>query len=434
MYRLFIDFSSTAICISYCKNTSIFTIDAFALANAAMPPREQAAMTRTVIFIYNHDAAHHVAHNAGIAGALAQALPAVRTIIAFASPDIRHEIDKLLSADQAAAVEWIDLSLPKWLHQSLAPLNRFVPIRRLARLYWHRRTLQKAAAIVATERTCLTLKRYWRTKSPRFILVPHGAGDRNVTTHPAYQQFDLFLLSGQKVLDQFVDARLTTADQCRIIGYAKFDTLRNRAPQKLFDNDRPSFVYNPHFDPHLSSWYDHGQDILQWFYERADDFNLIFAPHVMLFFKKVHISPEHKVTRVRPEIDPRFLDAPNIHIDTASERLFDMSYMMAADAYIGDVSSQVYEFLYRPRPCFFIDSHGGSESGNEREYDFWNNGPVVGSATELGRILPDFAAIGDRYHAVQTERMRYTVDVGDPRPASVRGAEAICDYLVSAAS
>ncbi len=34
-----------------------------------------------------------------------------------------------------------------------------------------------------------------------------------------------------------------------------------------------------------------------------------------------------------------------------------MSYTTAADIYLGDVSSQVYEFLYEPRPCLFLNSH-----------------------------------------------------------------------------
>src|SRR3546814_1454054 len=31
-----------------------------------------------------------------------------------------------------------------------------------------------------------------------------------------------------------------------------------------------------------------------------------------------------------------------------------MTYTRSADIYVGDVSSQVYEFIYEPRPCVFI--------------------------------------------------------------------------------
>jgi hypothetical protein len=252
-----------------------------------------------------------------------------------------------------------------------------------------------------------------------------------VSVHPALGEFDLLLVSGQKVQDQFIDAGIATADQFRIIGYAKFDILRGRLPEVFFDNDNPTFLYNPHFDPHLSSWFDHGVDILEYFYQNSDRYNLIFAPHVMLFYKKVHISPEYRVTRKRPDIDTKYYNAPNIRIDVDSARLFDMSYTLSADAYIGDVSSQVYEFLYRPRACFFIDTHSKVAPNAPPEYDFWNNGPVVRNAQELLPLLADYAAIAVQYRDAQERRMAYTADQSDPRPASQRGAEAIRIYIES---
>ncbi len=290
-------------------------------AMPALPP---------VIFLFNHDTAHQVAHSAGIAGAAAvhdTDISKRRPVIAATGgPHIRAEIEKLLGPAQIAALQWIDLSLPLWLHWLLAPLNRFVPVRRLAKLYWHRKVLRKAAIIVSTERTCLTLKRHWRGKNcPRFAYIPHGSGDRNVAVHPALKEFDLCLVSGQKVADQLAAAGASTPEKCRIIGYAKFDILRGRKPERFFDNDRPTFLYNPHFDPHMSSWFDQGDAIIRYFYERPDRFNIIFAPHVMLFQKKTHISPEFKVAKNRPEIAKEFFDAPNILIDTDGPRLFDMS-------------------------------------------------------------------------------------------------------------
>jgi hypothetical protein len=188
-------------------------------------------------------------------------------------------------------------------------------------------------------------------------------------------------------------------------------------------------LYNPHFDPFMSSWFDQGPDILELFLQNADRFNLIFAPHVMLFHKKVHISPEYKVTRIRPDIAPEYLNAPNIRIDTDSDRLFDMSYTLSADAYIGDVSSQVYEFLYRPRACFFIDVHSGQAGASEPAYDFWNNGPVVNTAAQLAPLLAEHDSIAARYRDAQEQRMAYTADRSDPRSASERGAAALTAYI-----
>jgi hypothetical protein len=378
-----------------------------------------------VVFLFNHDAGHQAAHSAGIAGALALAADDRKVIAATGNEDIRCEVEKLLSAKQIAALEWADLSLPSWLHKLLMPVNRLIPIIRLARLYWHRNLLCKNALIVSTERTCLTLKRHWQKRTqiaPFFAYIPHGSGDRNVAMHPALKDFDLCLVSGQKVVDQMVGAGVTKPESCRIIGYPKFDILRGRQKEIFFENDHPTFVYNPHFDPHMSSWFDHGPAILEFFYGNAGKFNLIFAPHVMLFQKSVHISPEYRVTRRRPDVDPKYFQASNIRIDTDSPRLFDMSYTLSADAYIGDVSSQVYEFLYRPRPCFFMDVHNG-------DYDFWRNGPVVKNAAALAEIIPDFAKTGAQYRDIQIDRMAYTADTNDPRSASVRGAAAILEYL-----
>jgi hypothetical protein len=387
-----------------------------------------------IIFLFNHDAGHQAAHLAGIAGETARMGKAYRVTIAFGSDTTRREVMKLLSREQIDALQWQSLALPKALQYLTSGLNRLIPVHRLMRLYYHRLRLRKAVAIVSTERTCLTLKRYWsrhfgKATQPIFVYVPHGSGDRNVAVHPALKEFDLSLVSGQKVQDQLLEAGVATADQIRITGYAKFDILKGRTPERFFDNDRPTFLYNPHFDPYMSSWFDQGPDILELFFQNADHFNLIFAPHAMLFYKKIHISPEYKLTRIRPDVAPRYANAANIRIDTDSERLFDMSYTLSADAYIGDVSSQVYEFLYRPRACFFIDVHSAQSSDTSPAYDFWNNGPVVRNAAQLAPMLPRYADIAARYHAAQVQRMTYTADRSDPRPASVRGAEALITYV-----
>ena len=387
-----------------------------------------------VTFLFNHDAGHQAAHLAGIAGALALQQKERKVVVAFGSDATRTEVEKLLSQAQIPALEWHSLALPKTLIWLTRGLNSLVPIHRLLRLYYHNAQLRKSAAIVSTERTCLTLKRHWsryrpKDHAPAFVYVPHGSGDRNVAVHPALKAFDLCLVSGQKVQNQLVEAGVATPDRCRVIGYAKFDILRGRVPEAFFENGKPTFLYNPHFDPHMSSWFDYGTEILEYFYQNPDRYNLIFAPHVMLFYKKVHISPEYRVTRKRPDIDPKYYNAPNVRIDVDSARLFDMSYTWSADAYIGDVSSQVYEFLYRPRACFFIDTHSKVAPNAPPEYDFWNNGPVVRNAQELLPLLADYEAIAVHYRDAQQRRMAYTADQSDPRPASERGAEALSRYV-----
>lgn len=386
-----------------------------------------------ILFLFNHDAAHQAAHIAGIAGQMALDYPGVTVICATGSPAIATIARRSMSPEAGTAVRWHDLSLPALLDRLLAPLNRLFPARRLARLRTNDALFSSVEMIVSTERTCLSVRRRLRrrngTSAPRFAYVPHGSGDRNVSIHPSLEQFDLFLLSGQKVVDQMVDNGICGAEACRIIGYPKFDTVDRDAKPRYFANDRPVFLYNPHFDPHLSSWYDEGVAILNWFAERADDYNLIFAPHVMLFRKRLHISPEYRIARLRPDIPAAIRDAPNILVDIDSPRLFDMSYTLGADVYIGDMSSQVYEFLVRPRACFFIDVHSEPTDADGPPYEFWRNGPVVRGAEELFPLIEGWRDVAAHYRPEQERLTAYTIGDDPRRTASQRGAAALAEAL-----
>jgi hypothetical protein len=328
-------------------------------------------------------------------------------------------------------IKWVRLRLPRFADAALGMVDRIAPARRVARLFANQALFESIDLVVSTERTCLQLKKWLGAAAPRFAYVPHGAGDRNVAYHPGKAGFDLFLLGGQKLVDEMVGHGLAQPDQCRLIGYPKFDTVNLAATPRFFDNDRPVFVYNPHFDPHLSSWYDLGPDILRHFAANADRYNLIFAPHIMLFRKKLHISLEYRVARFRPEIPSACLEASNIHVDTSGPRLIDMSYMRAADAYIGDVSSQIYEFLYRPRACYFMDVHSGRARRPESSYPFWQNGDVLQSVDALADSLPDWQAAAARYEDAQKRLFAYTIDMNSGIPSSVRGAQAIRTYAGS---
>jgi hypothetical protein len=215
------------------------------------------------------------------------------------------------------------------------------------------------------------------------------------------------------------------AAKIEVTGYSKFEGIDFDAQPDFFANGRPTFVYNPHFDPHLSSWYDAGPDVLRWFASEAGQaYNLIFAPHVMLFRKSVHISPEYKVGRVRPDIPDEARAAPNILIDTDGPRLFDMSYMLAADGYIGDASSQIYEFLMRPRPVFLLDPNAALGSQGEDVLPFLRTGPRVESVNDLGSAIGGWDEIGSRYRAEQELLIAHTFALSEV-PASQRAADAI---------
>ncbi|ANU08124.1 hypothetical protein [Paraurantiacibacter namhicola] len=386
-----------------------------------------------IMFLYNHDAAHQAAHIAGIMRALALRHPQVEVYAGVAGPAIEAEIRRIAGGDAAARIHWQDLSLSPALDTLLSLPNRLLPAKRLARLRTNEGLFAQMSLIVSTERTCLRVRRRLRAKfgdkAPRFAYVPHGSGDRNVAYHPELAQFDLKLVSGQKLVDEMVARGIATPDQCRLIGYPKFDTIDTSAKPQLFDNDRPVFVYNPHFDPKLSSWYDHGPALLEWFAGQQDRFNLVFAPHVMLFRKALHVSPEYRLARRRPDVPQAALDAPNVLVDTDSERLFDMTYTLGADAYIGDMSSQVYEFLVRRRPCFFIDTHAADLPGEAANRAFWGNGPVVQSVPELTAMIPQWQDIGEAYRDTQDRLFSYTIDDRPGETSVDRAADALAGWL-----
>ncbi|MET0240610.1 MAG: hypothetical protein ABW184_12020, partial [Sphingobium sp.] len=176
-----------------------------------------------IIVLFNHDAAHQVAHVAGIARALSERGD-VRVTCATGTPAIAARAAALIGPN--ARVAWLDLSLPRWKEAALSLPNRLAPVKRLARLDHHAPRLRAASVIVSPERTCLRLKRRWAGgPMPAFAFVPHGAGDRSVSYHPDMANFDLILVSGPKVAREMIAHGLGTAENVVVVGYPKFDTV-----------------------------------------------------------------------------------------------------------------------------------------------------------------------------------------------------------------
>jgi len=237
------------------------------------------------------------------------------------------------------------------------------------------------------------------------------------------------LLSGTKVRDRMLSQGLIRPDNHRIVGYPKFEAVnaRGAGKKRLFENDNPTVLYNPHFDARLSSWYRFGQDILEFFAARPH-LNLIVAPHIMLFKKKLHISLQSGSFRLTKRIPAKYFNCPNIHIDTGSSASVDMTYTGGADVYLGDVSSQVYEFLIRPRPCIFLNSHA-AEWKNDANYRHWNLGPVLDSLSSLEKLLScSPIALHGQFIDRQLQAARETFDTSEVA-SSTRAANAIVHYI-----
>ncbi|MBN8831098.1 MAG: hypothetical protein J0G94_10850, partial [Sphingomonadales bacterium] len=199
-----------------------------------------------VLFLFNHDAAHQVAHLAGIVRAMAAEAPQVHICCATSAGAIRRRLEALLDEASIARIAWLDISLPPWANRLLSLPNRIAPVKRLANLDYHARALLDCDVLVSAERTCLRLRRRQSAlgSTTRFVHVPHGAGDRAVTFHPAKAGVDRILVSGDKTARELVARGVATPDKIRVIGYAKFDTINPDTRLRLFDNDRPTFLYN----------------------------------------------------------------------------------------------------------------------------------------------------------------------------------------------
>ncbi len=70
--------------------------------------------------------------------------------------------------------------------------------------------------------------------------------------------------------------------------------------------------------------------------------------------------------------------------DIESFAAVDGSYTRAADIYLGDTSSQVLEFLQRPRPVVFLDAQGCDWKDNPT-LSMWHLGEVV---TDPAQLVP----------------------------------------------
>ena len=273
-------------------------------------------------------------------------------------------------------------------------------------------------AIVVPERTT-TAVRHFLPRRTRLIFTPHGAGDRAIMLDPRDRHFHFVLVAGEKSEQRLLGAGTIRPGHYAVNGYVKLDLMPRlqAAREPLFTNGRPTVLYAPHFRRDLSSWDRFGAELIAWFAAQAR-YNLVVAPHVRLF---AEASDAERAAVKRLAVPGKIL------IDLGSDRLFDMSYTSGADIYIGDVSSQVYEFLATPRPCLFLNAHRVHWQGDP-DYLFWTLGNVVDDLADLPAALDAAPAHHVRYADAQRERLAESIG-GDPAGAARRGARAISAFL-----
>ena len=245
-------------------------------------------------------------------------------------------------------------------------------------------------AIITVERTS-TILRHFSKKLPPMIHIPHGAGDRAKSYDPRIRHFNNVLVAGEKDKARMISLGLVSEDNCKVTGYIKPYAVKQMDIElpTLFKNKRPTVLYNPHFSKALSSWQSFGRELLESF-SRTPEFNFIFAPHIRLFANAGNMLREHIES---------YAEFENIHIDLGSHNSTDMTYTRLADIYLGDVSSQVYEFLGEPKPCVFIN-HQKRQWKDNSDYAHWNYGTVCSSIpdvmTALQRANEDYHLYKDK--------------------------------------
>ncbi len=290
---------------------------------------------------------------------------------------------------------------------------------KLGPLLSNRKELAGLDAIIVAERTSTLMKRL-PDRTPPMIHIPHGAGDRAKSYDPRIKYFDHVIVAGPKDKRRMIEMNVVKDKNCSVSGYLKTQTLDTLYPKRdpLFKDKKPVVLYNPHFDKTLSSWWNDGQKLLKIF-AAQDQYNFVFAPHIRLFANASETE--------RKNIEA-FKRHPHMIIDPGSKKSTNMAYTRGADIYLGDVSSQVYEFLSGgPKPCLFL-AHGNIDWQNDPDYAHWKYGPVFYAADDTLKTLRQSISTHDDYKQIQITGVEQAL--GNPDwNARQRAAQQIMEFV-----
>lgn len=361
--------------------------------------------------------AHHFLHMAPAAASLSQR-EGVTVTAYVARKDEVKPLSELLTQLGGENIRIVPMTIPAIFNQ----LGKLIPSWsswKLVRLLWWSRSIRNADAIVTAERTSTILKRL-PGRTPPIYHIPHGAGDRAKGFERRIALFDHVLVAGPKDRDRMIAEGLLSPEQVSVTGSIKLSGIRHLQAERprFFNNDRPVALYNPHFDQSLASWDGEGRALIERITQDGR-YNLIVAPHVRLFEAASDAEREPWVALAKPD---------HILVDLGSERSSDMSYTRAADIYVGDVSSQIYEFLSEPRPAIFVNAHRTAWADDEN-YRMWHFGDVIETADEIIPALDRASAAHEEYRPIQEAAV--TRALGNPNEDAGDKAAAILVDLVS---
>ena len=253
---------------------------------------------------------------------------------------------------------------------------------------------------------------------PKLIKFPHGPIGRSYSYNKDLLDFDFQLLFGHYHFEQMQSLNLLSKHFV-VAGYPKIDAVKSNNDKSFFKNNKPAVLYNPHFSPPLSSWHHIGLNVLEFFFNQ-EEYNLIFAPHINLFQDKGGFNDSN--------IPAKYKTAEHILIDTGSQESVNMTYALNADIYLGDVSSQVYEFIITPRPCVFLNPTN-VDYKDDFNFRFWQCGDVINEVAQIKTALDNCFENFKTYEPIQKEVTTDNFYTEEGSTASERAAKAIIDYL-----
>lgn len=369
-----------------------------------------------IAFLYFEEI-HHIPHFIGIAVELAKNPGYTVEILTYkASHDYLFEtMDKLKSEN----LKVVQLNSP-FFRRIIDKITGRKKPSSVFLFKAHKKQILSYDAVVFTEKNHKYLyKQRGKSPKPYFIFTGHGPAGRDYSYIPELKLFDLHLLHGSFYKNNLEKLGLLAKNHA-VIGYSKFDVVKtNGEKHNFFPDNKPVVVYNPHFNKLTSSWYKHGLEVLEYFFQ-SKEYNLIFAPHIYLFNRKGFLKPD--------DIPRKYFEAKNIYIDLGSIKSSDMTYTLLADIYLGDVSSQVYEFGIKPRLSVFLNSHS-IRWQNDLNYHFWHTGPVISEVSELTKALQISEPEKLGYLAIQKQLFQENF-LSDPQEKAIeKGAKAINQFM-----
>jgi hypothetical protein len=257
----------------------------------------------------------------------------------------------------------------------------------------------------------LYLKKEILIDSPhiKYICANHGVSNRAYSFDERITAFDFFFLLDNNDVKTRKSLNQLTPDNHVMTGLNKYDLIKDLPLPRLFNNDKPIVIYNPHWTVENTSFHKFGRQILEYF-SKSKDYNLIFAPHYLLLARNWSLLPVyHKYKRF-----------DNIIVDSTSQKCNNMTYTRIADFYLGDISSQVYEFLFeRAKPCLFLDAHEIVQKDIDKPLS-WDLGQVVDEIHDIEKLIKQaFENHKDLYLSNQENRIKQMFDVGSKTSSQI---------------